>query len=137
MTPSVEHRPQGGAHVAARHQAERHLNLDQVLVADRLFGLEAHDDLVVTRRTELLVALLGLDRVGVDQAGAFQHLDVDGNGRLRERELAADLVDVQEALLAQELENADADDRCQAFQDIDAIVGADGKKAGFHRDSRT
>ena len=126
----------GSADVAARHQAERHLNLDQVLVAHGFFGFEAHDDLVEARRAYLLVALLGLDRVGVDQAGALQHLDVDGNGRLRERELAADLVDVQQALVAQELENADADDRSQGLQDVDAFIRVDGQEAGFHRDSR-
>ena len=113
-------------------QAERHRHLDDIRVPPRLVRLEPHDDLVETRRAYLLVAFLGLDRLGHDQPRLFQRLHVDCNGGLRQAELVADVVDVEPALAAQQLEDADADRRRQPLENVDVLFRIDGKEVGFH-----
>ena len=124
--------PARRADLDGSEQAERHRHFDHIGVAPRFVRLEPHDDLVETGRADFLVALLGLDRLGRDQPRLFQHLHVDCDGRLRQAELVADVVDVEPALAAQQLEDADADRRRQSLENADVLFRIDGKEVGFH-----
>ena len=77
------------------------------------------------------MALACLDRVGLDQASIFKRLHIGRDGRLRQRELAADLVDVEPAMRPQKLQDPHANRRCEPLEDVGGFLRIDRQEIGL------
>jgi hypothetical protein len=59
----------------------------------------------------------------VDKPALFEHLDVGGDGRLRQLESLADLIDIERATSTQELQDPNANLGGKPFDDIEIPLG--------------
>ena len=96
----------GRADFATRVEADRHRDLDGVGRRVGEILAEHHQHLVERAEAELLVALAPLLRLGADQPGLLEHLQVGRDGRLRQVERGGDVVDVEPRLAMQEPQHA-------------------------------
>jgi hypothetical protein len=122
----------GRADLAAGVKTDRHRDFDRVGLG--AVGIVAeHDQHVVEREiAELLLALSALLGLGADQRRVFENLQVRRHGRLRKRQRAGDVVDVDAGTAVQQPQHADPLRRGERAQDFRPLLGVDHQEIARH-----